>query len=1505
MEKNQGSSSSKSSGPQRPSQRKMIGAKAMRINEDEGARLVGSIVEKGISGKPPAPSSAPQPTVLPFPVARHRSHGPHWSPFGSKMGGGNDKKGADNSDSDDGEDMDLTGFDQIAAFANPIERKQKKGLDLSNWRELMSSYAALADADVLNPKEMNVESGLNSVAANMELDKLDPVPDIARAQLEIVESMRPRLVEVQKNQGQVNMEEQSHMVPGSENFGIDQGSMTLESQIDAENRAQLERMSHEEIAEAQAEIMEKMNPTLLKMLKKRGQDKLKKQKCSGSDLATNGQLHNLQDENQLTQDTKGFSVVENNVALQNSGPGNSGLWNAWSERVEAVRDLRFSWDGTVIENDFGQVSKTDNNSVRSGYNADNVTERDFLRTEGDPGAAGYTIKEALALARSMVPGQRALAYHLLASVLYKALDNIHRHQVGYTMRSVNNSGVFIDWEAVWAYALGPEPELVLALRMSLDDNHNSVVLACAKVIQCVLSCDMNEYFVDVSERLATCEKVVCTAPVFRSRPEIELGFLHGGFWKYNTKPSNIFPLSEDIMDAKSEEKLTIQDDIVVAGQDFAAGLVRMGILPRIRYLLETDPTVALEECMISILIAIARHSPTCANAIIKCERLVQTVVGRFAEKDKMGVYPSKIKSVTLLKVLAQSDKKNCIEFIKSGIFQDATLNLSQCPLSLDQWIKSGKENCKHASALMVEQLRFWKVCIQYGYCVSYFGDFFPAMHLWLNPPTFEKLIENNVLNEFAAITTEAYLVLESLARRLSNFSSQKHISELVDDDKETWSWSHVGPIVNIALKWMAFKTNPDISRFFDQQKGIESNSVHKDLVTPEDTISLPESGGLLPGLPEFVSKIGLEVINNSFLSFPGELCHLRHHGDYEISLGSTCCLHGLVQQVVSLDNLIQLAKTEIQTPSFQGHSFAKEGKVLEDGVLKWSLIELKTGLITFMKLVTSEWHYLQSIEIFGRGGPAPGVGLGWGASGGGFWSKTVLLAQTDAELLIHLLEIFPFLFSEDIPLDEDMTFTIQRINSALEVCLTLGPRNRVTMEKALDILLQVPVLKYLNLCICRFLHLNKEIKQFGWVYQEEDFLIFSKMLASHFRKRWLCVKKKFKAVESKSSSGQKASTKGSESLDTIPEDMDISNTTIQDHDCPSLLVEWAHQRLPLPVHWFLSPISTIHDGKHTEPPSNSNIQNLVKNPTDFLEVARGGLFFLLGIEAMSSFLSSDVPSPVRSVPVIWKLHSLSVTLLDGMSVLEEKKSRDVYEALQELYGQLLDESRVHRSTKPTPETGEKNSIEFLRFQSDIHESYSTFIETLVEQFAAISYGDLIYGRQVAIYLHRSVEAPVRLAAWNALSNARVLELLPPLEKCSADAEGYLEPVENNEGILEAYVKSWVTGALDRAATRGSVTFTLVLHHLSSVIFEDDADVKLSLRNKLAKSLLRDYSRKRQHEGLMLQLLRYNKQFASPQPEWMKEGETEKRFRFLTEACEGNASLLKEVEKLKSSFRQDQ
>lgn len=63
-----------------------------------------------------------------------------------------------------------------------------------------------------------------------------------------------------------------------------------------------------------------------------------------------------------------------------------------------------------------------------------------------------------------VPGQRGFGLKLLHSVLDKALHNIYQNQVRHTLRHDNKVDKSTDWEAVWAYALGPEPELVLSLR---------------------------------------------------------------------------------------------------------------------------------------------------------------------------------------------------------------------------------------------------------------------------------------------------------------------------------------------------------------------------------------------------------------------------------------------------------------------------------------------------------------------------------------------------------------------------------------------------------------------------------------------------------------------------------------------------------------------------------------------------------------------------------------------------------------------------------------------------------------------------------------------------------------------------------------------------------------------------------------------------------------------------------------------------------------------------------
>lgn len=122
-----------------------------------------------------------------------------------------------------------------------------------------------------------------------------------------------------------------------------------EGSISADNNALLQKMSHEEIAEAQAELFEKMDPALLTLLKKRGQDKLKNPKHSlpeGPSLRPD--IHSPQDQpvapsppsSQVTAIPKETSVAAQGV-----------FWDTWTERVESVRDLRFSFDGNVVETD--------------------------------------------------------------------------------------------------------------------------------------------------------------------------------------------------------------------------------------------------------------------------------------------------------------------------------------------------------------------------------------------------------------------------------------------------------------------------------------------------------------------------------------------------------------------------------------------------------------------------------------------------------------------------------------------------------------------------------------------------------------------------------------------------------------------------------------------------------------------------------------------------------------------------------------------------------------------------------------------------------------------------------------------------------------------------------------------------------------------------------------------------------------------------------------------------
>jgi hypothetical protein len=309
----------------------------------------------------------------------------HWSPLNSK--GGYDHDASDN-DVEDEEDSDLMGFDKVAAFANPVQRKKKKGLDLGKWKEITQDDKSAARMDLekdvsissqTTEKKKNGKGGKiiekkissdsdDSVFASMEvdakpqLDKSDNGFINSSTSMELDTSNKvDRQQKVEycvTNDEKKEKESTSDLSSTSDknHFICEQESTSLESEIDSENRARIQQMSAEEIAEARADIMEKISPALLKVLQKRGKEKLKKPNSSKSEVGTVAK--SVTQQVQSTQEAKRLQTEDNiskkqlddkNASGKNSTTTSNSAWNAWSNRVEAVRELRFSLAGDVVD----------------------------------------------------------------------------------------------------------------------------------------------------------------------------------------------------------------------------------------------------------------------------------------------------------------------------------------------------------------------------------------------------------------------------------------------------------------------------------------------------------------------------------------------------------------------------------------------------------------------------------------------------------------------------------------------------------------------------------------------------------------------------------------------------------------------------------------------------------------------------------------------------------------------------------------------------------------------------------------------------------------------------------------------------------------------------------------------------------------------------------------------------------------------------------------------------
>ncbi|KAG8371788.1 hypothetical protein BUALT_Bualt13G0124600 [Buddleja alternifolia] len=241
------------------------------------------------------------------------------------------------------------------------------------------------------------------------------------------------------------------------------------------------------------------------------------------------------------------------------------------------------------------------------------------------------------------------------------------------------------------------------------------------------------------------------------------------------------------------------------------------------------------------------------------------------------------------------------------------------------------------------------------------------------------------------------------------------------------------------------------------------------VVIPEDTMSL--LNGHFPWLPEFVPKIGVKNIKNEYFKFfersttnhlSGNSSiveyksNLRLQKRQELAMASTCCRQGLVQVVAYVDKLIQHANLDIHNTH---HSFSREDKILANGILNTCVVEVQDMLTTFMNLITNEWQYTQHVDMFGRESPS----------------------AKDAFKVVETGR------------------AMQRLNSALEACLVVGPESNYVLGKLLKVVFQVPALKYPDFAVRQFL--GKGLKSFKYNYDEEEYQLFANVLTTHFKHR--------------------------------------------------------------------------------------------------------------------------------------------------------------------------------------------------------------------------------------------------------------------------------------------------------------------------------------------------------------------------------------------------------------------
>ncbi|XP_062503309.1 RNA polymerase II-associated protein 1-like [Corticium candelabrum] len=315
----------------------------------------------------------------------------------------------------------------------------------------------------------------------------------------------------------------------------------------------------------------------------------------------------------------------------------------------------------------------------------------------NPQAAGYSLEELFTMIRSSVIQQRVLALQVVSKILTKAWCGAFVDSVkGNVLQNLVDAG------------------LPVVLRFSLDDPVEAVSLAAVQCLHSLLVEGNLEDLMDV---------VACTWCGLFS-PSLQV-----------TKSPTV---TVNDNSGRPTEFEIIQHDLVL-------GLLRMDLLPRLRYLLEVfhlPPPLVIS--VLEILTRIARHSTHAASRVVECPRLLDTVIDQFLPcswrnpdelplSDAYGMPLSQ--AVKLVSVLCAASRSIASKLMsRAGVVNAVMRYISQQPSQMNLPFSE-------ALQLALHSYRTMQACITYGIATQCVSDLYPIL--------MQRLLElNHVLGQY-------------------------------------------------------------------------------------------------------------------------------------------------------------------------------------------------------------------------------------------------------------------------------------------------------------------------------------------------------------------------------------------------------------------------------------------------------------------------------------------------------------------------------------------------------------------------------------------------------------------------------------------------------------------------------------------------------------------------------------------------------------------------------------